>query len=76
MKPKAAVVLYEPPLTEGVWLPPREACKYFRHGQGIAYKSLMTRIYSGKLKKFAKWTPGGWYVFITNDMLNTHNKTA
>ena len=73
---KGTIIPYEPPQDAGVWLPPQQACKYFRYGRGIQEKTLMNKIYAGELKKHVKWTPAGWLIFINNEMLEQQNKTA
>ena len=58
-------------LEGGVWMVPEKACKYFRYGRGITHLTLMNKIYQGQLKKYVKWTPQGWLVFVTNEMIET-----
>ena len=62
MKQESAKII---PLYDGVWMEPAKACRYFKHGKGITYKTLMNKIYSGKMRNWVKYTPQGWLVFVS-----------
>lgn len=54
------------PPTNGVWMAPQQAAKYFRNGKGISIGRLMNKIYAGELNGLVKHDHLGWKVFIPN----------
>lgn len=55
----------------GAWLRPSVARKYFNNGRGITEATLMNKIYSGQLLGKVKHDHTGWYVWVSEEAINT-----
>ena len=72
MKQESAKIIHMNPLPNGIWMHPSQACRYFKNGRGINEKTLMNKIYAGKLGRYAKYTPQGWIVLVVFEVIEQY----
>ena len=58
----------------GKWLKPEVACRFFKNGKGIRFKSLMNKLYAGKLGMYQKNYHTGFYVWVSDEALNNYQQ--